>query len=122
MPTLANYSTIQDKWFKLAAGEDIQQFKFQLPPSARNYPAILAFRVEEGKGWGLEFMVELNGFNVYQGQVDVCPAPLRTVHEIVEVKNPPVLANGVNTIEFKLNGSFGNVTLSDVVLWWKQDV
>jgi hypothetical protein len=127
MPTVGNYSAIHDGNFKLSSGGDKHHDdQFKLPAGAPRYEAILAFRVLPDSGTNLFLIVELNGFNVFQGTV-IAVAPsndFRTVHEIIEVKDPAILKSGAlpNTIRFKLASGSGAVTCSDVVLWYKHDV
>src|SRR4051812_34634016 len=125
MATAVNYTTILDSNFKLSAGGDKKQsFQFQLPASAPRHASILGFRVLPDSGSNFFFVVAVNNSNVFQATL-AAPGGInnfRTVHEIVEVKEPAILQNGVNTIEFTLTGGSGAGTFSDIVLWWKYDV
>ena len=125
MTTVVDYGAILDSNFKLSTGGDKQQsFQFQLPASAPRYPAVLAFRVLPDSGTNVFLIVEVNGLNVFQATLMATAGinNFRTVHEIVEAKNPAILKSGINTIDFKLTSGSGAGTFSDIVLWWKHDV
>src|SRR3954462_15776706 len=123
MVRITDFVTISDVNVTLATdGSKEESQVFALPIDAPRFSAILAFRVLPNSGTNLFFVAELNGVNVFQATLVSAPTAFRTVHEIIEAKDPAILKGGLNELKLKLTGGSGSVVFSDPVLWYKHDV
>lgn len=118
MAIVADYLAIRDSGFRLQVGQDIDwQTNFNLGSAAQlNQRMILQFFYVSAKNASnLSFRFMINGTTIRT--INVTGNFFATVHEIL---GGNVLKHGQNTIEARIVGGTGSVTLSDVVLWFQR--
>jgi hypothetical protein len=129
MATVADYVVVTDKPFDLKSSGPTEKFlNFELPNtivSGKRGPGILWYMVNStGKMSGLKAEVRINGKTVSgYGPSDVDLS--RPFHEVLSI--PPeeegnVLIPGTNSIEFLVVSGQGTFRVSDVVVFFQNQV
>ncbi len=142
MPVATNYSVLRIDHFELT-DQDLSAVKiadFELPADAVRHPAVLTSMVYPARDGsvitGAQFFFTLL-MNDHALFTDMVVLPNRTVlfHGrfrqastsmtiVIPVTSPPILRGGSNTLSIRPDSHDSNtgVGLSDIALWWQQDI
>ncbi|MEM7126606.1 MAG: hypothetical protein AAF702_09790 [Chloroflexota bacterium] len=119
MAIISDFLPLVDNGFNLEVGKDIDRhFAFEFGNAAQlDQKLILQYFYESHQdASNLRLRFRVNGNDIRTMTLN--GNSFSTMHEILQGNN---FAQGRNTIEAKIVGGDGSVTLSDIVLWFRRN-
>jgi hypothetical protein len=122
MPRVADFVQFSDVSFDLRIGGDIDRPLTQLisDAPANGEGALLTWNVRREGSGSVTYEVKVNGSSAPTSTVYTVSQPdWSTVQETIPTN---VVKQGSNTVEFRVTGGSGTLSIGDVVLWYRQNV
>lgn len=119
MPRVANFIQFSDQPFNLLIGGDIDRILTRdidgVPGSGEG--VLLTWNVQREGSGSVTYQVTLNGtlLNTYT-------ASLGERRALQEATGTDRIQQGTNEVEFRVTGGTGSLEISDVILFYRQDV
>ena len=116
MAEVGDYVVLSDPTVSLSSGQEWEKDIVLPTTAARRQKAILWFMLDTMNPNALKFHVEVDGTSVMSITTESTVA--RGYHEVIDYQLPP----DVKTVKFKVDSGTGILKVSDIVLFFKNNV